>query len=77
MHAIDEKHSNHVKSEKSCDGNRLGRIKIPYFKHVQSKFEIVWCSIHGQASVKHEFCNSLQHFFDLLYIPSFYEEIVS
>ncbi|EIE90567.1 hypothetical protein RO3G_15278 [Rhizopus delemar RA 99-880] len=33
----------------------------------QSKFEIVWCSIHGQAAVKHEFCNSLQQFFDLLY----------
>ncbi|EIE87817.1 hypothetical protein RO3G_12528 [Rhizopus delemar RA 99-880] len=32
----------------------------------QSKFEIVWCSIHGQAAVKHEFCNSLQQFFDLL-----------
>ncbi|EIE78877.1 hypothetical protein RO3G_04686 [Rhizopus delemar RA 99-880] len=34
MHAIDERHSNHVKSEKNCDGNRLGRIKIHYFKHM-------------------------------------------
>ncbi|EIE90444.1 hypothetical protein RO3G_15155 [Rhizopus delemar RA 99-880] len=33
MHAIGERHSNHVKSEKNCDGNRLGRIKIHYFKH--------------------------------------------
>ena len=37
-------------------------------RYKQSKFEIVWCSTHGQAAVKHEFCNSLQQFFDLLYI---------
>ncbi|EIE91194.1 hypothetical protein RO3G_15905 [Rhizopus delemar RA 99-880] len=55
-----------TRGDKNYDDNQLGRIKIHYFKHMQtSKFEIVWCSIHGQAAVKHEFCNSLQHFFDL------------
>ncbi|KAG1606869.1 hypothetical protein G6F46_012709 [Rhizopus delemar] len=36
-------------------------------RYKQSRFEIVWCSTHGQPAVKPEFCNSLQQFFDLLY----------
>ncbi|KAG1482540.1 hypothetical protein G6F46_013994 [Rhizopus delemar] len=36
-------------------------------RYKQSRFEIVWCSTHGQPAVKPEFCNFLQQFCDLLY----------